>query len=273
MKIVSFSGGLGNQLFEYLFYLDLSRRYGKVYGHYRKSRLSCHNGLEIQRWFDVRLPKATVGSDLLANCYKMLMKLRLLHETSEDTYTDGRKGFFFEGYWQGRQYYDERDITTLRLLPLELDGRNSELARELIGNVNSVALHVRRGDYLSNEHLRQVLGSVCNDEYYRLALQQVFDKVERPTFYVFSDDITWCRNHFSGYDNMVFVDWNRQEDSFYDLYLMTLCRHHVIANSTFSYWGARLSRHADGITIYPERWLRGWDAPKIFPDEWTGIYV
>ena len=271
MKIVSFTGGLGNQVFEYLFYLKLHRRYPRVLGYYRQSRLRDHNGLEVQRWFEVTLPESSVMGNLVAFLYKACMKWRLIHETSEETYTDGRRGVFFEGFWQGRQYYDERDVAQLRFRPVALNERNSALMERVRQN-GSVAVHVRRGDYLKNPHLRDVLGSVCTEEYYRKAIQEIRRVEPSPVFYVFSDDIPWCRQHFGGLGSVEFVDWNRGEDSFYDLYLMAHCQHHVIANSTFSYWSARLADR-DGQTVYPSRWMRGWDAPDIFPEDWTGIYV
>lgn len=267
MKIVSFTGGLGNQLFEYLFYQQLSRRYRHVYGYYRQSRLGI-NGLELQQWFDVQLPTATWYSNFLAAAYKILMKLHLCHPTDEDTYTDGSRGFFFESFFQGRRFHEESDIQQLTFRPFELSDTNKR-ALSLIQSVESVAIHVRRGDYMLTENYK-VLGNICTEEYYRLAVKKIQTLVSNPHYFVFSDDIDWCRAHFDYLERVEFIDWNVGKNSFYDMYLMSKCRHHIIANSTFSYWSARIST-SDGITIYPERWLWGWDAPDIFPDSWKGI--
>lgn len=269
MKIVSFTGGLGNQLFEYLFCQRLSRRYPPVYGYYRSARMG-KNGLEIQRWFDVQLPPTTWYSQMLAVFYKVMMKLRLLEESNERSYTDGKKGFYFESFWQDRRFYEEADIQRLAFRAVSLSVRNQEILSR-VQSVESVAIHVRRGDYMSSEFYEH-LGSICTMEYYRMALERLQPSLSSPHYFVFSDDISWCREHFSFLEHVDFVDWNTGEDSFYDMYLMSHCRHHIISNSTFSYWAARLSR-SEGITIYPERWARGWDAPDIFPDNWIGIFL
>lgn len=274
MKIVSFTGGLGNQLFEYLFCRNLQKRFGKakVYGYYQPSRLSLFNGLELNRWFEVELPRATRLSNIIARGYKLLEKMHLSRTVDEARYENGLEGNFFEGYWQGFRFHEGMNVKKeLRFRPLQLNERNMELLDEIQRLPQTVSIHVRRGDY-QNEHHKSWLGNVCTSQYYQDAIRKMEELFgnQQLVWYVFSDDVAWCRNLFGNDAHFHYVDWNTGSDSFYDLYLMSACTHHIIANSTFSYWAARLSPE-EGSVVYPSTWWRGFPAPDMFPDSWIGI--
>ena len=274
MKIISFTGGLGNQLFEYLFYRHLARRYPSttIYGYYSHGRLKYHNGLEIQRWFDVELPPSSFLTDCISVLMRVLIKLRLAHASNEATYTDGKNGLFFEGFWQGFRFQEATDVAALRFRRgIPLSAANRTIINRMNGDEHSVAIHVRRGDYLEGIHA-SFLGNVCAPDYYERALGALRRQLGEAAWrlYVFSDDADWCRKTFGHWPQTTFVDWNTGADSFYDLYLMAHCRHHVIANSTFSYWGARMAVRK-GVTIYPRMWFRGYPSPDIFPHDWIAI--
>ena len=142
---------------------------------------------------------------------------------------------------------------------------------EDINTTNSIAIHVRRGDYVSVESVAQTHG-VCSLNYYRRAIDFVTHKVENPQFFIFSDDPEWVSEHLStGYPTS-YVIHNGPEEAFQDLRLMSLCQHQIIANSSFSWWGAWLNKNAEKIVIAPRRWfLDKRNTSDMCPENWNRI--
>ena len=136
---------------------------------------------------------------------------------------------------------------------------------------HAVSLHVRRGDYVQPKFW-DTMGSVCQLPYYQHALREMEKRVGHPHYYVFSDDLDWVKANFDLPD-AVYVDWNKGEDSWQDMMLMSRYRHHVICNSTFSWWGAWLNPRKDKLVIAPERWTRDADSREIVPAEWIRVPV
>lgn len=120
---------------------------------------------------------------------------------------------------------------------------------EEIGAHRSVSVHIRRGDYLKQENAA-MFGGICTDAYYEAAIQKIKEEEPQAHFYLFSDDILYAKQRYKGAEYTV-VDINHGKDSFYDMWLMSLCRHNICANSTFSFWGARLNGNEDKIMIRP----------------------
>ncbi len=165
-----------------------------------------------------------------------------------------RRSAYLVGHWLSERYFSQsaaliRDDLTLKEPPR---GKNAQLLDQ-IQSVESVAVHVRRGDYVTNPEISADY-NVCNEAYYRRALRTLLPVMRSPTFYVFSDDPTWCRENLSFVSPAVFVDINGPEGRHEDLRLMTACRHFIIANSTFGWWGAWLSRFAGKRIVAPKAW-------------------
>jgi Glycosyl transferase family 11 len=175
-----------------------------------------------------------------------------------------------EGYWQSERYFADvaarvRQEFSFRSAP---SGRNAELAREIAARA-AVSLHVRRGDYATHAATRAYHG-LCSIDYYRRAAAYVAERVRDPLFVLFSDDPEWTRAHLDlGHDTLV-AGHNGPQDGPEDLRLMMQCRHHVLANSTFSWWGAWLDASTDKIVIAPERWFsdRARDTRDLLPAGW-----
>ena len=119
---------------------------------------------------------------------------------------------------------------------------------ESIKENNSVSLHVRRGDYLNLKNI-----NVLDVGYYKKAVEYVRKIVEKPTFFIFSDDLEWCKNSLGFLDDCIYVDYTQTEIE--DLKLMSVCRHNIIANSSFSWWGAWLNKNPSKTVIAPKGWL------------------
>lgn len=184
-----------------------------------------------------------------------------------------------EGYWQNEKYFSDmkeeiRDYFTFD--PKLVDNRNALLAQR-VQNENSVSIHIRRGDYIDPQN-RALYGNVCTIDYYRKASDFIFQRIDNPIFYLFSDDMDWTKENISlllgmEYDErrVTYIDFNRGEKSFLDMYLMSKCKHHIIANSTFSWWGAWLGTNEDKIVISPSRWFDNQTVSDIICDDWIRI--
>ena len=177
---------------------------------------------------------------------------------------------YLVGYWQSERYFaDIADLVRQELTYARApDAANAAwLAR--IRAANAVCVHVRRGDYLLPAHFRH--HGLCSPDYYRRAVELMRERLERPQFFVFSDDWAWCREQLAGGD-VVVVDVNKPEAGQDELRLMAACRHHVIANSSLSWWGAWLAASAGQIVVAPTPWFsHRAETPDLFPANWVTL--
>lgn len=265
MKIIHFNSGLGNQIFQYMFYLYIKNQTKEnVYGYYNKKWLQQHNGLEIHKVFDIILPKHNKISDIVAFLCRTINKIIPQNRIYSTDKNLNLKSIYFTGYWQDKKFFKDLDFN-LTFRVNVLNEKNRDIVKVIKGT-NSVSIHIRRGDYLKEA---SKYGNICTLEYYNKAIEIIRRKVEEPTFFIFSDDIDWARKNFH-LEKVFFVDWNCGTDSYLDMYLMSLCQSHIIANSSFSFWGAYLSK-INKITICPKKWYNDEVSPDIAPDEWIKI--
>ena len=161
---------------------------------------------------------------------------------------------YLSGYWQSEKYFTPvRDSMRQWVEPREpLDPKSQELASEMT-RCESVSLHVRRGDYNAATY-NSFFGGLT-ESYYKRAVTRILQEVPDARFFVFSDDIEWCKNNLPIPDAL-YADHNKGHDSYKDLYLMSCCRHNIIANSSFSWWGAWLNKNPDKKVIAPARWFQ-----------------
>lgn len=174
------------------------------------------------------------------------------------THLDTSKDWYICGFWIEEKYLYNRldEIKRHLVFPEIADKRNKELADE-IGSCDSVSIHVRRGDYLSKtyENMFVTLGR----DYYEKAVGYIKGRTDKPRFFIFSDDADFVKEEFTWLENKCIVSGNEGEDSFKDMQLMSLCKHNIIANSTFSQWGALLNANEGHITVYPAAYLKDRD--------------
>lgn len=186
---------------------------------------------------------------------------------------DAPDNAYLDGYWQSEKYFlDAADIIRKDFVLKREPDVQSELLAESITRVQAVSVHVRRGDYVSNPSISSYHGA-CPSTYYNSAMELIVQKTNDPHFFVFSDDIHWCRNNISVSFPLTFVDHNGPADAHVDLWLMRLCRHHIIANSTLSWWGAWLNPRPDKIAIAPFNWFNdpSIDTSDLIPASWLRI--
>ena len=182
---------------------------------------------------------------------------------------------YLDGHWQSPYYFsDIQDLIQTEFNVRERpDHANTALA-VLIANAGdaSVSLHVRRQDYISNPSVSRLHGA-CTKEYYVDALRIMSERLTAPHFFIFSDDPGWVRENLSLPDRTTIVDHNDGNNPHEDLRLMRSCKHHIIANSSFSWWGAWLQPDKRKIVIAPARWFRGSsiNADSLLPAEWIKV--
>jgi len=177
-----------------------------------------------------------------------------------------------KGYWQSEKYFKciEKIIRKEFSFIYPLDKRNIKISEE-IKDVNSISIHVRRGDYINLPEAAKMHGGICDLNYYKKAINIIKRLVESPIFYIFSDDINWCINNLEVEKNAKYINWNKRQENYRDMQLMMLCKHNIIANSTFSWWGAWLNNNEKKIVIAPKKWFNKLKADDIIPDKWLKI--
>lgn len=276
MIILNLTGQLGNQMFQYALGRHLQLMGKKVIYYTEYYRKHPNHDFALSRIFNVSLPQATekqvlaCREDLHRPVDRLRRKLFGKHEkvfTEIGTGTLAYKPDVFsfkrglvDGYWQSEKYFAPiSEVICKDYSFLDVSERNKEVAN-VMQNECSVSIHVRRGDYLGYY-------PVMDEEYYSPAMGFFIEKYGDIHFYVFSNDIAWCRNHLNA-ERITFVDWNTGKDSPYDMWLMTQCRHNIIANSSFSWWGAWLNRNSDQVVVAPKKWFNGVSTPDIYCDNW-----
>ena len=271
MVVVNLTGQLGNQMFQYtvgrknqllcrIVKYDLSNY--KVYPNYW--------GLYH---FNLDVPVATVEDVLKLKderrTYPDRIRRKLFGRNPHVVSEIGRsrydyepsvfqyKNVFIDGYWQSGRYFIDIEDTIRRdfRFPLSDNPRNLELTEQMQKEM-SVSIHVRRGDYLGGF-------PVMDMQYYNPAVDYFRTKYRLVHFYVFSKDMDWCRNNLKG-DDISYVDWNIGKESIFDMYLMTQCKHNIIANSSFSWWGAWLNQYDGREVIAPKLWFYHTQTPDIY---------
>ncbi len=273
MKILKFTGGLGNQIFEYATYVYFKNKYPKehIYIYCDEQVYGVHNGLlEVAEYFDATLPKPPAWVEYLWKLFSLYCRYtgyKLWDEHTPALIKDERQVFMYAYHPDNR--YIPTDRHWLRFKTLRLSERNIE-ALDRIKTSDSVFVHVRRGDYTLPCNVKRY-GAICTEEYYAKAIRMMTERHPKAQFFVFSDDMPWTRRHLPKLlADVTFIDWNKGRDSYLDMYLMSHCKAAIIANSTFSYWGARLGEKKD--VIYPKKWLNAsFGAFDIFEDDWQGI--
>lgn len=266
MKIVNYQSGLGNQLFYYLMgeYLRCKHPNERIYGYYNPKFLQGHNGLEINRFFDVELPPATPMTNAVAFMVRATSRYIKGLKASDNSFSED--AVYYDGWWQDKKFFLD-NVRKIKFKEPVLDDINLYLLDQMSA-CNSVSLHVRRGDYLTPKN-RMIYGGICTLDYYKEAISIACKELINPHFFVFSNDIEWVKENLQ-IPNATFVNNNTGLNSYLDMYLMSRCKANITANSSFSYWGAMLNIHSPQLVIYPKKWFNT-GAPDMFPDHWRGI--
>ena len=288
MIIIRMTGGLGNQMFQYALYLKL-KSMGKEVKFDDVNEYRHDNARPIMLWaFGIDYPKATqdeinkITDGFLYLSHRIRRKLfgrRSLEYSEKDCNFDEqvlqKDPAYLTGYFQSEQYF--ADVTeTVReaftFQPVIFEKCSKDLKTKLfayqkeVESCRAVSLHIRRGDYLENS---EVYGGNCTPEYYEKAILLMKERFPEAVFYVFSNDDAWakgwCERQEKKYGSRFEAVMGVPEEMGYlDMELMSRCKHHIVANSSFSWWGAYLNPDKEKCVIAPARWFNNQDCRDIY---------
>ena len=283
--VVRFKGGLGNQMFQYAIYKIFEKQHKPVYAdlsYYANVMQRPSVEEQVFTLSDVfpriRVRRAAPSSKRYFMEHKYLKdaaglrcvyKEPLLERTFDDRWILKLEKGYLDGFFQTFHYPGMvEDILREEFSFCETDKRLGELIAKL-ENGNFVSVHIRRAAYLL-PYAMKLYGDGCNDDYYLRAMRYVEEMVENPVFCFFSDDIPWVKSHYQ-MENAVFIgrECSDVHGDWYDMCLMSHCKHNIIANSTFSWWGAWLNKNPNKIVVAPKKWYRADQALDICPPEWV----
>lgn len=261
MKIICLKGGLGNQMFEYCRYKMIKE---KAFLYYDSRKLKQHHNILISDVFSIDMPKNSLWIDILVWSIKLLRKFQIASFLYDDEKYE-KKVILIDDYCQDYKFI-QKAHKYLPFKEFKLNKESRILEEDILKSIYPVAIHIRRGDYLTTENMNNF--GICSIRYYEKAISYITDKYPKASFFIFSDDILWCKSNLS-IENATYVDLPTETPDYISLYLMTKCKGHIIANSTFSFWGAYLAP-LQGINIYPQKWFanKNWNIPQIFPKHW-----
>nr|WP_321404905.1 alpha-1,2-fucosyltransferase [uncultured Desulfobacter sp.] len=292
--IVKITGGLGNQMFQYACGLVTAIRSGADLRLDIRGYTECemHNGFELTTLFDIDTPSATTSEIrcligwrdtrlgrylLLARRLNFIEGKHYFLEKSlryNDKILSLTEDIYLYGCWQSELYFKKQTplIRKLFEFKLPLSEQNMEIAHQIQKIPNSVSLHIRRGDYVDNTSINKNHG-VCPNLYYEMAMQCIDKHIGSAVYFIFSDDPEWVKNNFKIGGTHFFIDWNSGSESYNDMRLMSMCKHNILANSSFSWWGAWLNKNEDKIVIAPKKWFQNpdWDSTDHIPMDWIRI--
>jgi len=281
-------GGLGNQLFQFIIGYILAKK-NKITLRINIDRFNSYDKqFELDKFpeiYKLNIPKIKKNKFCkilkISGIYKIINFFFLLdkQEFEKSPFIFNRdllkkkivKNVSIVGFFQSEKYFIHYKKIVLKLLRFsKIKDKLHQKYLNLINNKNSVAIHIRRGDYLNDPKVRCIHG-ILGSDYYKKSINYIKKKVKNPFFFIFSDDIELVKKNFSFFNNKkyIFID---TKSSINDLYLMSNCKHFIIANSTFSWWGAWLSKNKRKIVCAPKRWLRARiSTPDIIPESWIRI--
>jgi len=244
MIVTKLQGGLGNQLFQWAVTRYLSIKYNTDY----KFELSYFQSMG----WELELKKF---KKIIIEEFQISLTLKIV--TDDFNFKEIEDNSFLNGYWQSEKYFSEIDELIREDLKIEDNLKNYIINKYPILNKNTVSLHVRRGDYIKSNNYHPIQ----DINYYERAYDIIDDK--SINILVFSDDIEWCKENIK-FDNITYIEG---EKNIVDMYIMSLCTHNIIANSSFSWWGAWLNKNENKKVIVPKNWF----GPQV--DLYTGDMI
>lgn len=294
MVIAKIFGGLGNQLFQYAMARNVAERNGsqlkvdlswfespdvatrRIFG-LNSFIIQLRNASEAEINRCLMLRKA-FGRDIYETIvpfrYKKYIKTKEFQVFNE-IYLRLGGDVYLDGYWADERFFC--DIANIIRKEFKLSGGlspNNSNYSSIIDETESVSVHIRRGDYVTSSQFSPIF-NICDQSYYRRAIDLIADKITHPVFFIFSDDIEWARQNLNPKHKVVYVSGAEGKLPHEEMILMSRCKHNIIANSTFSWWGAWLNPNNKKIVIAPDKWVNipGAYGDQIVPPTWAKIAV
>ncbi len=301
MIVVKLMGGLGNQLFQYAAARRLAHLHQTTlrlditpFKHYENTSPSEYYKIRayelkhfrIQEVFatpeDIARIKGSSKKGLARIAFRLIQRLKpyyrwpIFRETHLKPFDPNilktPKNVYLDGYWHSEKYFvDIQDVIQREFtIKYEQDPQSREIA-ERIANTQSVSIHVRRGDYILDPETNR-FHVIYNLDYYKKCVSYIAEKVTNPHFLVFSDDPSWVTEHLHLDYPTTIVTHNDATRDYEDLRLMSMCKHNIIVNSTFSWWAAWLNTNPDKIVLAPREWFQvNYDTRDLLPENWIKV--
>lgn len=292
MIIVKLIGGLGNQLFQYAIGRSLAVKIGaelkldisgfetyKLHayslGHFNiQEKIATASEIAGLSRYAARKGKIWwLRNYFFADSKIYIKEKRNLEFQYDPTIMNAGASAYLDGYWQNEKYFKDIEGVLRQELSVKeaLSGQDKIIA-EMMAKVDSVSVHIRRGDYVTNAKTNAVHGA-CDISYYQKAAELIISRITTPHFFIFSDDHEWVKQNITFSHSTTYVDHNNAARNYQDLRLMSLCRHNIIANSSFSWWGAWLNPNPEKIVIAPKQWINDptRDTSDLIPKTWIKI--
>lgn len=276
---INLKGGLGNQMFQYACGRALSLRNGDELRIVAEGLGKANAVGDIYRPFSLQkfaIAGEVVPGSSISFLQKVFRKinqkvLRNFNVGFEPSILEKKGDVFLDGYFQSEKYFADAasSIRADFALQAPLCDDALEASTMILQDRNAVSLHVRRGDYATHTDF----GGIADTAYYERAIARMLKEVPNAHFYVFSDDIAWCKENLPIPADSVFVSKPEMND-YEELHLMSLCKHNIIANSSFSWWGAWLNNNPNKTVVAPTRWAHGGlekNFKDIVPEGWIRI--
>ena len=278
LVVIQLSGGMGNQMFQYALYLQL-KVLGKNAKIDDKTEYEGRNARPIRlSVFDARYATPTETEmkcltdsylDLLSKIRRKLTGRKTAEYMEKSQLFDAsvlEKGrAYLVGGWQSEKYFaaiKDEVRKAFVFKKIELSEKMKEYEKQMQES-NSVSVHVRRGDYLAVD---EVYGGICTEEYYEKAMKKMKEEMPDCRFFIFTNDVPWVKENMQG-ENITVVEGNDEDTGYIDMYLMTRCKHYILANSSFSWWGCYLNSSQDKKVIAPKTWANGRDCRDVYTEE------
>ena len=281
MIVVHLSGGLGNQMFQFAAGYALAKKVnGELSIIFSSGMGDTQRKYELNNFKDINSYYTHFKHSPFWIFTRFIFFFKIkksFHESNTFVYDpaffDVGQNVDIFGYFQSEKYFNfiRKDILSIFKFKRASDPNYLEVVKKIKAS-NSVSVHIRRGDYVLNKTTNAFHG-VLSIAYYKKAINHIKANVYKPKLFLFTDDPEWVGKNFNFLGRFDLIDINRGELSYRDMELMSLCKHNIIANSSFSWWGAWLNLNQDKIVIAPKKWLRDESVPlnDIIPDSWLTL--
>jgi len=287
---VNIIGGLGNQMFQFAFGYAVSKESNskiklEVSGfnsynqrHYALDLFNVKENSELKPKYDFLINKInskhnSLLSKVSSKLLRELLRFTKFYFQERERFVFDQNVFniktntFFYGYWQNEKYFKKYRKELLEIFKLKgIHSQTKEYQQKIIKS-ESVSLHIRRGDYLNSIH------GTCDMKYYKQAVTEILKINKQANFFIFSDDISWVKNNLDFIDHKTLVLLESDIPDHEEMYLMSQCKHNIIANSSFSWWGAWLNQNSDKKVIAPKKWFNSstLDTKDLIPASWVRL--
>ena len=285
MIIVRMVGGVGNQLFCYAYAKSLQQKgydvkidistfkFNKI-DSYELDKYNIDIPISTQKENEILFNNSSLSKILKRFGIDISNKVREKSLLFDESLLRINDNSYVDGYFQNEKYfYDIREIILEQIsINRPLSNFTKSIQKKINSLNNTCSIHVRRGDMANDINVK--IHGVCSVEYYNNAIEFLKNKLGEVNYFIFSDDFEWCRSNLK-IDNAIFVESDEHRIAHEDIYLMSLCDHNIIANSTFSWWGAWLNDNESQISIAPMEWFKDKKYQKqsqdIVPNRWIKL--